>query len=104
MAKDRRVRIYPTTEAHVPGVPAVQMLLEADLAERLLAYNPPAFTTQRPDGMELDESPRDHLDDIHLPWALADEQAVITEATPEIAAVPDSSPVAAPAADAEETV
>lgn len=45
---DRRVRIYPTGTAYIPGVPAVEQLVDPDEAERLLAYSPPAFTREKP--------------------------------------------------------
>lgn len=44
----KRVRLYPTADATVPGVPAIEQDVTPEEAERLLAYSPPAFTTEPP--------------------------------------------------------
>jgi len=64
------VRIFPTPEAYIPGVPAVEQEVTPERAAELLAYHPPAFTTSPPgapapepegppDGGPLDSSPED---------------------------------------------
>lgn len=50
------VHLYPTPDFHIEGVPAAECDVTPDEAERLLAYYPPAFTTEppfRPDPPEL---------------------------------------------------
>jgi hypothetical protein len=42
------VRLYPTADAYIPGVPAVVTDCDPVTAEVLLAYSPPAFTTEPP--------------------------------------------------------
>jgi hypothetical protein len=39
------VTIYPTEGAYIPGVPAVEQEVDQATADALLAYSPPAFTT-----------------------------------------------------------
>jgi len=45
-----KVRLYPTGKAFIDGVPAVVTDCTPAEAERLLAYQPPAFTTTPPPG------------------------------------------------------
>lgn len=42
------VRLYPTGDFHIPGVPAVAQEVTPERAAELLAYRPPAFTTHPP--------------------------------------------------------
>ena len=42
------VRLYPTADASIPGVPAEVMDVSPHKADELLAYQPPAFTTKPP--------------------------------------------------------
>lgn len=51
---DRRIRLYPTGDHVIGGVPAVEYLLPPDhpTTVALLAYRPAAFTTSKPDGYE----------------------------------------------------
>jgi len=49
---DKRVRIYPSTDHFLQGVPAVEMLVEADLAEEYTSGPHPAFTRTRPKGQD----------------------------------------------------
>ncbi len=43
------VRLYPAADGtYIPGVPAVVTDCDAETAARLLAYQPPAFTTEPP--------------------------------------------------------
>lgn len=42
------VRLYPTSDASIPGVPAEVQDVTPERAEELLAYQPPAFTTDPP--------------------------------------------------------
>jgi hypothetical protein len=42
------VTIYPTAEAYIPGVPAIEQDVTPERAAELLAYRPPAFTTAPP--------------------------------------------------------
>jgi len=42
------VRLYPTTDASVPGVAAEVQDVTPARAKELLAYQPPAFTTRPP--------------------------------------------------------
>lgn len=46
--KSGDVTIYPTGDAHIPDVPAVEQTVSAKRAKELLAYSPPAFTTTKP--------------------------------------------------------
>jgi hypothetical protein len=41
--------IYPTTGFYIPGVAAVVQEVSPERAAELLAYRPPAFTTDPPD-------------------------------------------------------
>lgn len=43
------VRLYPTLDFHVPGVPAVEQDVTPERAAELLAWSPAAFTTDPPD-------------------------------------------------------
>ena len=45
----QKVRLYPTGTAFIDGVPAVVTDCTPAEAARLLAYQPPAFTTTPPD-------------------------------------------------------
>lgn len=47
-ARGGLVRLYPTRDASIPGVPAVERDVPPDEAERLLAFVPPAFTPEPP--------------------------------------------------------
>lgn len=42
-------RIYPTGDFYIPGVPAIEQDVTPERAAELLAYRPPAFTTDPPD-------------------------------------------------------
>ena len=42
------VRLYPTTDASIPGVAAEVIDVTPERAVELLAYLPPAFTTDPP--------------------------------------------------------
>ena len=42
------VRLYPTNDAFIPGVPAVEQEVDEEEAERLLSFTPPAFATEVP--------------------------------------------------------
>lgn len=42
------VTLYPIPGAYLPGVPAVETEVSAREAKRLLKFDPPAFTTERP--------------------------------------------------------
>lgn len=57
-AKGDLVRLYPTRDAFISGVPAVVQDVTRDEAERLLAYQPPAFTTEPPGAVD-DQQPTD---------------------------------------------
>lgn len=48
------IRIYPTGDFHIPGVPAIEQDVTPERAAELLAYRPPAFTTDPP-GEPADE-------------------------------------------------
>jgi hypothetical protein len=43
-----KVRLYPLPDATVPGVPDVIQDVSATEAQRLLRFQPPAFTTTKP--------------------------------------------------------
>ena len=43
------VHLYPTSDHHIGGVPAVEQDVTPERARELLAYAPPAFTTDTPD-------------------------------------------------------
>lgn len=45
MSKPKLVRIYPTGDHYIPGVPAIEQDVTPERAEELLTYHPPAFTT-----------------------------------------------------------
>jgi hypothetical protein len=45
----KTVRLYPVPGAYIAGVPAVVTDASAEEAQRLLAYTPPAFTTDPPE-------------------------------------------------------
>lgn len=47
--KETLVRLYPTGNAFIDGVPAVVTDCTPAEAARLLAYQPPAFTTTPPE-------------------------------------------------------
>ena len=49
MPKPTTVHLYPTVQAHIPGVAAVECDVAPERAAELLAYFPPAFTTDPPD-------------------------------------------------------
>lgn len=55
-AKGDLVRLYPTADAFISGVPAVVTDVPREEAERLLAYQPPAFTTDPPPAVD-DQQP-----------------------------------------------
>ena len=42
------VRIYPLPGAYIPGVPHIEQEVSPEEAERLLAYQPPAFARTAP--------------------------------------------------------
>lgn len=42
------VRLYPLPDFHIPGVPHVEQDVTPKRAKELLAYQPPAFTTEPP--------------------------------------------------------
>lgn len=44
------VTIYPTGDAWISDVPAVEQTVSAERADELLAYSPAAFTTKKPKG------------------------------------------------------
>lgn len=46
--KDKRSRIYPTGDYFLQGVPAVEMLVDADVADVYTSGPHPAFTRTRP--------------------------------------------------------
>ena len=46
---DRRVHLWPARDAAIPGVPAVELTVAPAVADRLLEYQPPAFTRSKPD-------------------------------------------------------
>ncbi len=48
MSAPKLVHLYPTADHYIPGVPAVECDVTADVAAELLAYHPPAFTTKPP--------------------------------------------------------
>lgn len=48
----RRSHLYPLPDASVPGVPHRELLVEPDVAEELLAYQPAAFAKSKPDGFD----------------------------------------------------
>lgn len=56
--KGALVRLYPTRDAFISGVPAIEQDVTPEEAERLLAYQPPAFTTEPP-GAVADQQPED---------------------------------------------
>lgn len=41
----RLTRLYPTAHSYIPGVPAIEQDVDEARAAELLAYTPPAFTT-----------------------------------------------------------
>lgn len=45
---DALVRLYPTPDASIPGVPAEVMDVTRHRADQLLKYQPPAFTETPP--------------------------------------------------------
>ncbi len=45
---EKTVRLYPTGTAYIDGVPAVVIDVSPERAKELLAYFPPAFTTEPP--------------------------------------------------------
>lgn len=49
MAKRETVHLRPTVIAFIPGVPAVECDVSPERAAELLAWFPPAFTTDPPD-------------------------------------------------------
>lgn len=55
-AKGGLVRLYPTRDAFIPGVPAIEQDVTPERAEELLAYQPPAFTTDPPPAVEAQQS------------------------------------------------
>lgn len=62
---ERRVRLYPTGSHYIEGVRAVERLVPADVADRLLAFSPPAFTRERPEGQkEPSEDALESIDDV----------------------------------------
>lgn len=59
---DRRIRLFPTGQAYIAGIRAVERLVPPDIADRLLAFTPPAFTTTRSEG-QTEPSP-DVIEDL----------------------------------------
>lgn len=60
------VTIYPTGDFHIPGVPAVEQDVTPKRARELLAYRPPAFTTDPPakgtmEGVGSSDTPSDTM-------------------------------------------
>lgn len=53
----KTVRLYPVPGAYIPGVPTAVIDVSAEEAERLLAYQPPAFTTDPPPEVPAAEQP-----------------------------------------------
>ena len=45
----KTVHLYPVLGAFIPGVPAVECDVSPERAAELLAWYPPAFTTDPPD-------------------------------------------------------
>lgn len=43
--------IYPTGEAYIPGVPAIEQEVSDERADELLAYSPAAFTLDKDRGV-----------------------------------------------------
>lgn len=46
--KTETVHLTPTLDFHIPGVPAIEQDVTPERAAELLAYRPPAFTTDSP--------------------------------------------------------
>lgn len=64
---ERRVRIYPTGDFYLPGVPAQEMLVDPELAEEYTSGPHPAFTRQRPaDQKEPSDHPIESPADVGL--------------------------------------
>lgn len=47
--KPHKVRLIPTGQAFIPGIPAVEQEVDQDTADALLAYQPPAFIVAPPE-------------------------------------------------------
>lgn len=57
--KPHMVRLYPASGYHIPGVAHVVQDVTPERAAELLAYRPPAFTTDPPDEPAEPEGPPD---------------------------------------------
>jgi hypothetical protein len=57
MTEKKLVTIYPTGDAYIAGVAAVEQEVSEAEAKKLLAYTPPAFTTDPPKGHQKPEGP-----------------------------------------------
>jgi hypothetical protein len=75
----RRVHLWPTGDAWIEGVPPVEFSVAPEVADRLTAYQPPAFQRSKPDGW--DERPASEEDEARLarfldapPDEVADQQ------------------------------
>jgi len=65
------VRLYPTTGAYIPGEPAIERDVTSEEAERLLAYSPPAYTTEPP--VVAPDPSEDLPEDIEQPVVLVEQ-------------------------------
>lgn len=61
--KKQKVRLYPTHNAFIDGVPAVITDCWPEKAAQLLAYQPPAFTTTPPAGAAPPDGPEPDPED-----------------------------------------
>ena len=52
-------RLYPTGTHYIAGVAAVECDVSPERAAELLAYSPPAFTTNPPPDVPVTEGPPD---------------------------------------------
>lgn len=55
------VKLYPTGNHHIPGVPAAELHLPAEVAEIALGFRPAAFTTTKPSGWDDREDPEEPI-------------------------------------------
>ena len=67
---ERRVHLWPTQDATVPGVPPVEYTVTAAVADVLTAYQPPAFLRSKP---EWDTTPAEDREVALLERFLAEQ-------------------------------
>lgn len=52
---DRRVHLWPLPGVSIEDVPAVELLVDKEVADELAHFQPPAFARSKPDGYAASE-------------------------------------------------